>query len=265
MLTNYHTHTTFCDGKNTPEEVVLHAIDKGFSAIGFSGHGSAPYCIYGMADTDGYIAEITRLREKYKDKIQIYCGTEEDAFCPVDRTRLDYIIGSCHYFYIDGKYYPIDSNYQRFSECVEAFGGDVLRLAETYYKFFADYIKTRKPDVVGHFDLITKFEEVDRMHFLNNERYYEIAEKYLREAAKSGVLFEINTGAMAKGIRKTPYLGERLLKVLKEEGAGVILSSDCHFIEALDFGFEEAKKLLRSVGFDGVYNLYDGEFKKSFI
>ena len=31
-----HMHTTFCDGKNTPEEIVLYAIDKGFSAIGFS-------------------------------------------------------------------------------------------------------------------------------------------------------------------------------------------------------------------------------------
>ena len=23
MLANYHTHTTFCDGKNTPEEVIV--------------------------------------------------------------------------------------------------------------------------------------------------------------------------------------------------------------------------------------------------
>ena len=28
MLSNYHTHTTFCDGKNTAEEVVLSAIEK---------------------------------------------------------------------------------------------------------------------------------------------------------------------------------------------------------------------------------------------
>ena len=43
LIANYHTHTTFCDGQNTAEEVVLSAIDKGFSSIGFSGHGTTPF------------------------------------------------------------------------------------------------------------------------------------------------------------------------------------------------------------------------------
>ena len=41
-LQNLHQHTTFCDGKNTPEEIVLEAIKKGFGAIGFSGHCHMP-------------------------------------------------------------------------------------------------------------------------------------------------------------------------------------------------------------------------------
>ena len=35
---NLHTHCTYCDGKNTLEEMVLAAIDKGFSSLGFSSH-----------------------------------------------------------------------------------------------------------------------------------------------------------------------------------------------------------------------------------
>ncbi len=35
---NYHTHTTFCDGENSPEEMVLAAIDAGLPELGFSGH-----------------------------------------------------------------------------------------------------------------------------------------------------------------------------------------------------------------------------------
>ena len=35
-LQNLHQHSTFCDGKNTPEEIVLAAIDKGFDVIGFN-------------------------------------------------------------------------------------------------------------------------------------------------------------------------------------------------------------------------------------
>ena len=40
---NLHTHTTFCDGKDTPEELVEAAIAKGFDSIGFSGHSYMYY------------------------------------------------------------------------------------------------------------------------------------------------------------------------------------------------------------------------------
>ena len=79
MPANFHTHTLFCDGKSTPEEVVLAAIEKGFSAIGFSGHGYTPFdTSYCMNDTAGYVAEVKHLKEKYKNAIQVYLGVEED-------------------------------------------------------------------------------------------------------------------------------------------------------------------------------------------
>ena len=86
MLSNLHTHTTFCDGVSTPEETVISAIDKGFGSLGFSAHAYAPYGLeYCMKDEDGYIKEILRLKEKYKSKIEIYLGTEEDAYHIIDR------------------------------------------------------------------------------------------------------------------------------------------------------------------------------------
>ena len=67
MIANFHTHTSFCDGKNTPEEIIKAAINKGFSAIGFSGHGYTDFDLrYCMKNTYEYIKEITRLKEKYK-------------------------------------------------------------------------------------------------------------------------------------------------------------------------------------------------------
>ncbi|MDP4119064.1 MAG: PHP domain-containing protein, partial [Bacillota bacterium] len=38
MKTNFHTHTVFCDGNDTVEELVRAAEEKGFDALGFSGH-----------------------------------------------------------------------------------------------------------------------------------------------------------------------------------------------------------------------------------
>ncbi len=263
MLANFHTHTTFCDGKNTPEEMVLSAIQKGFSTIGFSGHGTTPFDLrYCMKDVVGYQKEITRLKEKYKNDIQIYLGLEEDAFSLVNRAEFDYILGSSHYFCVDGTYYPVDSGPDYFRKWLAVFDRDVSRIAETYYQTFCDYIRTRKPDIIGHFDLITKFDETEEALFLHNDTYKQIAEKYITEAAKSGSIFEVNTGAIWRGLRTTPYPSEDLLHVLKKLDARVILSSDCHFADALDFGFEEAKRLLRDIGFTHTVTLYNGEFSK---
>lgn len=263
MLANFHTHTTFCDGKNTPEEMVLSAIQKGFSTIGFSGHGTTPFDLrYCMKDMVGYQQEIRRLKEKYKNDIQIYLGLEEDAFSLVNRAEFDYIIGSSHYFFVDGIYYPVDSGPEYYKRWMEAFDHDISRIAETYYRTFCDYIKARKPDIIGHFDLITKFEETEETMFLNNSAYNQIAEKYITEAAKSECVFEVNTGAIARGLRTTPYPAENLLHVLKKLDARVILSSDSHSAETLAFGFEEAKRLLRDVGFTHTVTLYNGEFSK---
>lgn len=263
MLSNYHTHTNFCDGKNTPEEIILYAIEKGFGSIGFSGHGHTPFDLrYCMKDTAEYIKEISRLKREYNGKIQIYCGAEEDAFSWVDRGSFDYIIGSSHYFKVCDSYYPIDYNYDHFNKCLKFFNYDIAKLAETYYSVFVDYIAERKPDIVGHFDIITKFQDIGLESYFNNPEYLKTAEKYIRKAAENDVIFEVNTGAISKGLRKTPYPAENLLHILKEKGCKLILSSDSHSVETLNYHFEETEELLRDIGFDCVYEFDQGSFKK---
>ena len=263
MIANFHTHTTFCDGKNTPEEIVLKAIEKGFSAIGFSGHGYTEFDLrYCMKDTDAYIAEINALKEKYKGSIQIYLGIEEDAFHPVDRSKFDYIIGSSHYFHIEKAYLPIDSNYDYFKKCLEAFHYDIPLLAETYYGNFCNYIKTRKPDIIGHFDLITKFDQLDTSLFLTNSKYNQIAEKYIASVADAPCIFEFNTGAIARGLRTSGYPGENLLRILQKHDGRIILASDSHSIDTLDYGFNEAKVFLKNIGFTHLYTRLDNEFTR---
>ena len=292
MLANYHTHTTFCDGKNSPEEVILSAIAKGFSAIGFSGHGYTAYDLrYCMKDTEAFKQAIPPLKEKYKNQIQVYMGTEEDAFAPVNRSDYEYMIGSCHYFRIDRyqashcgsdaltdaaqsqeradtsryAYYPIDSGYGYFKKCLALFDNDPIRLADAYYGAFVPYILKRKPDIIGHFDLITKFDEKDTDMFLRNAEYEALAEKYTKEALKADCIFEVNTGAISRGYRQTPYPSEQRLHVLKREGGKVMLSSDSHAADTIDCSFAETRKRLKDIGFQYVYVLYDGEFQKDYI
>ena len=70
---NLHTHTQFCDGKCTMEQMTQDAIAKGFVTLGFSPHSFTPFdTSYCMNDTAGYAAEVKRLKEKYKNEIQVY-------------------------------------------------------------------------------------------------------------------------------------------------------------------------------------------------
>ena len=71
FCSNAHTHTNFCDGKNTAEEMVLGAIQKGFTSLGFSGHSYLSFDSgWTMSEegTQAYCQEINRLKQAYNPK-----------------------------------------------------------------------------------------------------------------------------------------------------------------------------------------------------
>ena len=102
-LCNLHTHTTYCDGKNTAEEMVQAAIQHGAVTIGFSGH--SPLIIHRtheewsmrVQQTKDYHEEILRLRQIWGRQIEILLGIEQDCFSEAPDFPYDYIIGSVHY------------------------------------------------------------------------------------------------------------------------------------------------------------------------
>ena len=135
-FSNFHTHTCLCDGKDTPEELVLRALELGCPALGFSGHSYAPYdegyCM-SVAQTAEYKAEIRRLQQKYAGRICIYMGIEQDFYSPSSTEGYDYVIGSVHYLYKNGAYLPVDASRQQQEQAVRAcYGGDWYAFAEDY-------------------------------------------------------------------------------------------------------------------------------------
>ena len=263
MKCNLHTHTVFCDGVNTPEEMVMSAIDKGLVSFGFSGHGYTSFDFsYCMKNTEEYINEVLRLKEKFKDKIQVYLGLEEESLEYCDRSQFDYIIGSSHYYCADGKLFDVDNDVEIAKSAVEAFGNNPVAAAESYYEKFCDYILKRKPDIVGHFDLLTKFDEKYDSIFTGNKEYEAVAEKYLLCAIKSGCLFEVNTGAISRGYKTRPYPSDKLLHILCKNDVGVVITSDCHSAQGIDCFYDETENILKDVGFKYTYMLLDNEFKR---
>ena len=133
----YHSHTTFSDGKNTMEEMVQAAIRLGMPCIGFSDHSDSPYQDYCMrvADYPAYLAELDRLKEKYKNDISIMRGIELDSHSdPAIAQQVDYFLGSVHELVYEDRFYGIDHAESLQRECIEReCGGDQLVFARDYF------------------------------------------------------------------------------------------------------------------------------------
>ena len=188
------------------------------------------------------------LQEKYKDKIQIYLGVEEDMIHPANRKDYDYIIGSSHYIIKDDVYYSVDGSPSCLQECLALFDGDPIAYAHAYYAPFCQYIKDRKPDIIGHFDLLTKFDELNNGMFLEDEEYKRVAAQYLRSAMESDCIFEINTGAISRGWRTTPYPSIPQLRHLAAHRVPVLINTDAHSAMGLDCYTQEALSLALALG-----------------
>ena len=229
---NLHTHTVYCDGKDRPEELVQHALTLGMKGLGFSGHG------YSVHDTDfcmseegtrAYIQEVLELKEKYKGQLDIYLGIERDYFGEIDAYPYDYVIGSLHYVEKDGVMMTVDYTAEIMEENVEKyFAGDYRAYVERYYQLLADVVEKTKCDIVGHFDLITKFNEGNRYFDESADWYKKAALQALRKVAKKKPIFEINTGAMARGYRSKAYPADFILTEIQRLDCPIIINSDCH-------------------------------------
>lgn len=244
MITqDLHTHTTYCDGKNSPEEMVLSAIEKGLDRIGICTHGytefDESYCIPHEKYSE-FQAEIAALKEKYKDKIEVLCGVEQDVFSDTETDGFDYVIGSVHYLMAKDEYAPIDEMVEILDYvCEEYFGGDYYAAAESYYKSVARVAEKTNCDIIGHFDLITKFNEGGALFDENNPRYVAAWKSAVDELLKSGKVFEINTGGISRGYRTEPYPAEAIKKYISENGGKFILSSDAHSTDTIAYEFEK--------------------------
>lgn len=253
---NLHTHTVFSDGKNTPEEMVLEAIRLGGRSLGFSEHSPLPPAAnadnWAMAteDVDAYRKEIFRLREAYAGKIDIFLGMELDIDSPAPADAWDYLISSVHGVWAGGVCLAVDSHANEFDRIVrEYFGGDCLSFAETYYRRSAEAVGTGGARIVGHFDLITMNNEGGQRFDEGDRRYRRAALEALEAVMERDVIFEINTGAMSRGYRSTPYPSLFLLRAIRERGGRICIASDSHSTATITHAFPRAAELAESCGF----------------
>jgi histidinol-phosphatase (PHP family) len=258
MMTNLHTHTTFSDGEHTIEETVKAAVDKGFAGIGISDHAHTPEYRLSMKEElfDEYLADIRIVAEKYP-QIRVYAGIENEYHCWQPTEGLDYVIGAVHYLPLaGGGYRGVDASVRDFTcLCCE-----IPDYIQQYYGKLADMAVKYKPDIIAHFDIITKFNAGKRFFDTHAESYMEIVRSALDVIARTGCIIEVNTGAISRGYTIEPYPEWHVLEEVRRRGIPVTISSDSHSAGDLDFAFDKMAKRLGDIGFTSTRQLIDGSF-----
>lgn len=246
---NFHNHTTYSDGHLSVRGMIEVALANGFTALGISDHsyaaGQESYCMTQEGTRESY-AEVKSLAAEYAGQIAVYSGIELDAQSADSIVTHDYVISSLHELVCGGLSIPVDISAKVQLDMIKMhFGKDPIRLAERYYGELAEHIAKNRTDIVGHFDLITKYSLISE----DNAHYMDIALSALRDIMKSCTVFELNTGAIARQLRKTPYPAPFILHEIKKLGGRIIITSDCHYGERMTCWFNEAESYLASAGF----------------
>jgi histidinol-phosphatase (PHP family) len=259
ILTNYHSHSHYCDGKGSLEEQVQGAMAQGLSAFGFSSHCPLPFDNQWSMKAERlpqYLAETQQLVEKYKHQIQLYIGLEIDFLPdmppnPLWEGKLDFSVGSVHYCGLNQAEQPweIDGSSVAFLACLDAlYGGDIQVVIKKYYALIRQMVTTMKPDIVGHLDKI-KIHNAARPLFAETESWYvEEVEHTLRVIAQAGLMVELNTrGIYKKGLELYP--SPWIVRRMKELDVPICINSDSHRPEEITASFDYAHACARAAGY----------------
>lgn len=259
-----HTHTDLVDGKSCARSMIESAIARGMTAVGFAEHAVQRVdARYGLTDENEakYIREVNALKKEYAGRIVIRCGIERDALSHCDRTKFDYVLGSAHYIQLpDGSILTVDGDPAHWRDMVKNnFNGDVMEVIRRYYDAISEYVASYQPEVIGHFDLVTKYNEQLGMFDADSPAYMKLALSALEKCVPSGALLEINTGAISRGYRTVPYPAIPLLQAWREMGGQVIIGTDSHHESTVDAAFDLAVDWARRAGYRSIKALGEKE------
>lgn len=257
---NYHTHTCFCDGKNTPMEMAEAACKKGLKYLGFSGHAYLPpddsWCM--APGAAAYRRAVAEAQEAFAGRMEVFCGVEQDLYSQGDGSDFDYAIGSVHLLRSKGAWCAVDDGPETLRQGVEAlFEGDPYAMTEAYYEALCQIPERTAAKIVGHLDLPTKFLQRDPLFDPLHPRYLAAAYRAIDLLVKRDMIFEINTGALSRGWRTSPYPMKNLLEYIRQRGGKVTVSSDSHETDTVDFALDTAAKLAKDCGFSELW-YFDG-------
>ncbi len=272
-MTNYHTHSNYCDGKATLHEMVEFAVAHGFTALGFSGHCPLPFQnTYSITDYEGYCREVRALKEEYRDRIEISLGLEIDYipgmledFTPlIEQGGLEYTIGSVHLIPAPGSYSSVSyvspsspkvGEGDRRVAVGEEYANHLWMIDGSRYETYDEglmkhYHGDIRRGVRAYFHQQNEMLEKNRPTILghpdkiamhNRNRYFhedepwyeELALETLSLAHELDIICEVNTRGIYKGRHPDYYPSRRLIQQMKQWRIPLLVSTDAHMPDDL--------------------------------
>ena len=149
---------------------------------------------------------------------------------------------------MDGRW--LDVSPEQTLHAAEAAGGfEQLHLA--YFDAVADLVAALKPEVVGHIDLVRKFEPAG---FAFSKRVMTRVEQALQVVRDTGAVLDVNWGAWRRGYGPVYPLLE-ILRLAHRMGIGVTLGDDSHGVASVGVGLEASVAAIREAGYHEVQRL----------
>ncbi len=266
---DFHTHTSFSGDSETPmKKQIEKAIELGLEQICFTDHLDLEYPEqYGYFDleVEDYVKEVLLMKDKYKDKIDIYLGIEfglisEDRVANqydklANKYPFDFILGSTHIIQWEDPYFPDYWEGKSAHQGIVEYFNTVLDNIRTYHNY----------DSLGHLDYIIRYASMPEHprigkdlvidHFEYKE-YQDVLDEILGYLIKNDKALEVNTGGYKYGLG-APNPGHNVIKRYKEMGGDLItIGADAHKPEYLAYNFDKVKQLLGFVGYK-YYVIYE--------
>ena len=243
MRIDLHNHTVRCNhATGSIDEYIQKAIDEGVDIYGFSEHAPMEFdkkYRLGFDDMELYEAEVLEAKERYKDAIDIRLGYEVDWLPEyiddrvLDR-EVDYLIGSVHF--LDKWGFDNPEFLSGWSE------RDIDEVWQEYFDAIEAMANAKLFDIVGHLDLIKVFK------FLPRKDIKELAMPALEAIKKSGMVLELNSAGLRKPVGEI-YPSKTLLEMAFALDIPITFGSDAHATKQVGYGYNEALRLAKEVGY----------------
>ncbi len=251
---DYHLHSSFSGDSTAPmEDMALKGIELGLTDMCFTEHMDIDF-IYpdpnedGMYElnTDSYLYELIRCKEKYAGKVKLLFGVELGLQPHLKREQavyaksydFDFIIASSHLCNRKDPYYPYFFEGRSDEEGYREYFSSILENLKAFGNF----------DVYGHLDYVVRYgKEKDKDY--HYDKYKDILDKILETLISNGKGIEVNTGAIGYGLKEFNPCADILKRYRALGGEIVTVGSDAHGPDAVARGFERAAQVLTECGF----------------